>query len=148
MTGTVFGYDFDGVLAEGPAPNTKKWGLMNGAERAAHRAGLVAHYRIARPLLVPDGKHFHVITARKHNPDVAEASSQWLERHYPRRWTLHLLVGSRTYENVIAHKRKVIETFGIEDFTEDNPTIVRALRRFCPRVRVWLFGPQGQLTLT
>lgn len=137
-----WGFDFDGVLAAGPAPNDKKWGVMNGEERRARKAHLLAHYAVAAKIHDPVTWTFHVITARKADPAVRRVSERWLTQNFAvgRVLGLHMLEVSRSVPAVIEFKAGIIQCLGITDFVEDNVKIVNGLRRLLPACRVWLFA--------
>lgn len=134
----MIGYDLDGVLAEGPAPAAKKWGEMNGPERAARKAYLARHYRSAAPVTIPSEPEFAVISARKGDePEVVKATSEWLMEHYAGRVrVVELFRGSRSIEAVAQFKAEAIRSHGVTRFTEDNPAICAALRKLCPEVEI------------
>lgn len=134
----MIAYDFDGVLAQAPPESKKAWRRMNGEERKARRAFLLAWYEATPPLFIPDVNvgHFEVITAR--SEWAREVSLAWLQRRYPYRTGLHMLgKTSRTIENVVAFKADVLRRFGVTDYHEDNRAVVRGLRRAVPTCRVW-----------
>ena len=126
----ILGYDFDGVLAEGPPPNVKKWGLMNGAERNARKVSVLEHYRNAKQLFKPSGQ-FHVITARKGEPEIIQVSKQWLIDKLPGQVLgVHFLKGSRTVENAGIFKYSVIKEQNITHFYEDNIKVLKVIRKY------------------
>ena len=61
----IVSYDIDGVLAQQPPPNEKKWGLMNGVERNARKEFLNNWYASANKLLNPKEETFYAISASK-----------------------------------------------------------------------------------
>lgn len=135
-------FDLDGVLAEVVDSGlfVKKWRFMTGEERKSRGLALEAFYERAEALYEPKVGAFDVITARKDTVTVRRITEAWLERHFAGRVrSLHMLRGSRTVENVLTFKRGVIQTLGVTEFTEDNPHIVRGLRRSLVGVRVWHF---------
>lgn len=122
-------YDLDGVLAVAPPPNVKKWGLMNGAERRARVEFLEQHYKAAKVILRPSEK-FWVISARKES--ARAVSEAWLARHFGSRFQgLFLLNTSRSTDNVVEFKSRVILREGFRRFTEDNLTVIRRINRRC-----------------
>jgi hypothetical protein len=138
----------DGVLTEPPPQHETSWRHMKGPERQAWKAHMIDFYRTARPLFVPAETNFHVISARKDQPDVRELTRGWLAANLPERVaSLTLFTGSRSIENVVAYKAATILALGIRDFTEDNPKIVKGLRvTLGGRCRVWLYR-RGEISL-
>jgi hypothetical protein len=133
------GYDMDGVLAQGPNPSKKPWRFMSGVERAGYKNDLLYAYEKAHPLLIPKDPSFVVISARKDNADVRSVTDKWLKRYGERVSGVYLLKVSRSLENVISFKSQIINELGLTDFTEDNPAVVKGLRTFCPKTRIWLY---------
>lgn len=134
------GYDFDGVLAEGPPLASKSWMRMNGPERAARKLFLLDWYRSAQQLFVPPENDFLVITARKDEPLIRAASMEWLVRHLRgKRTLLFMLQESRSIEAAVRFKAGVIQQYALEEFTEDNKKVVTLLRKECPKTKIWLY---------
>lgn len=145
----MIGFDLDGVLAEAPPKPPRPWRYLSGWERREHQRLTLKHYESAKPLLSPlKGKRTIIISARKKTREIEDATWLWLGRTYQRTWfDVHLLEGPRTYETVVEFKAKVIRRIGVTDFIEDNPTVVRELRKKLKRrARVWLYR-DGQLIL-
>lgn len=126
----ITAYDLDGVLAEGPEPSNKPWGKMSGIERAERKTQLLYHYSRAKKLFTPPENTFSVITARKGNdPDVVAVTSLWLNRHFPNRVSgLYMLTAPRSLKNVIQFKGAVLREIQAEEFTEDNPNVLKGLK--------------------
>lgn len=141
-------FDLDGVLCVAPPKRGKRWGAMNGSERRAAKRADLEWYRSAAKLHSPSGA-FHVISARKFEPDVFEATLQWLFQHFgeERILSINLLNGPRTVVNVIRFKSRVLEGIGATVFTEDNRAILAGIRRACPEVALREFheGWEGPL---
>jgi len=135
---TVAAYDLDGVLAA-PVPAsffTKPWRHMSGVERSQRANRLLEWYATAPLLHVPTERSFHVITARKE--EVRSVTQRWLEKQFGKRvLSVCMLSVGRTVKNVVEFKAASLRRLGVTDFTEDNRTIVRALRRQDLRCRVW-----------
>jgi hypothetical protein len=127
------GYDIDGVLATKPLPSLKKWGKMNGAERRAHKFGLLEQYKAAKPLLIPT-EPFIAISARKDDPVIRAITTDWLiERYGELILKVFLLPTSRSIENVVNFKNAVIVGHNITNFTEDNKKVLKGLAQAsCP----------------
>lgn len=143
----IVAYDFDGVLAVGPANSARPWRFMDGPARAARRDALVAHYAQAARLLLAQETRFYVISARKEGPAVRAASEAWLSRHYAGRWQgLFLLKEGRTLENVVRYKGAALAQLNASDFTEDNRAVVKGLRAAKLKTRIWLYA-EGQCVL-
>jgi len=130
-------YDLDGVLAQAPSEPTKSWGRMNGAERQQRRQELLAHYECASRLYDPPEPQFWIISARRDVPDVRVVTEDWVARHFgSRSVAIILLARPRTRENVVAFKAAAIDECQIDVHYEDDPGIVRALRRVCQRAAI------------
>lgn len=130
-------YDLDGVLAVGPPPNSKKWGLMKGPERRARLAQLEEHYHRAPVLLEPPGK-FWVVSARKEGARLV--TETWLSEHFGSRCCgLYLLSQARTTERVICFKADALCAIRAEAFTEDNLTVLRGVARLYRTCRYYYF---------
>jgi len=129
----MIAFDMDGVLCEIlPPRRTKSWGRMNGAERQAWNAGLLAAYHTALPM-----RRWQpgcpVITARKATPEIALATAAWFQLHYgetPEH--IHYLEKARTLENNIAHKARWLLYHGITVFYDDTLPLLRGLRPLLP----------------
>lgn len=143
----TYAFDLDGVLCEPFAPSTTKaWRRMNGQERAQRKEEQASFYVNARPLLDPEPRRFHVITARK-DSSARRQTEAWLGKHLPGRVIqLHMLTEGRTIENVVRFKSAVLRDVGAKDYAEDNRIIVNALRKAVPMCRVWHFK-NGRLNL-
>lgn len=133
-------YDLDGVLAVQPPLGSKPWRRMSGPEREAHKTWLVNWYRSAPKLYEPPEARFLVITARKNTPEVTEATLGWLKANLPgKEFQLHMLTKSRSIKNVLEFKSGVLKTYRVEDYTEDNRTVVVGLRKILTSCRIWHF---------
>ncbi len=129
-------YDLDGVLAEAPPEGSKAWRRMKGPERAERRAFLGRWYLTAKGLHKPTEHGFHVVTAR--STWARETTLDWLAARYGDRMLgLHMLKGGRTIERVVAFKAGVLRELGATDYSEDNRTVVVALRKAVPECRIW-----------
>lgn len=135
----MIGYDLDGVLAEQPPPSNKPWGKMTGAERTNRKRALLDWYQNAKPLLTPT-EPFIVISARKRSPDVYAATQDWLNRHHGERClAAHLLNEPRSIENVVRFKSKIINTYNLTDFTEDNKQVLAGISKLNLPTRLWFW---------
>lgn len=135
----VWAYDLDGVLAASPPPSPIKWGKMNGQQRKDSKDALLYHYSQAAVLHRPQGR-FHVITARKEQPDVRSVTEQWLHEQFPGQvMSLLMLNKPRRVDVVVPFKAEALRFTWATDFMEDNPAVVRGLRTSCPSVHVWLY---------
>lgn len=145
----IYGYDLDGVLAQGPPESPKPWRKMNGPERSARKLFLLDWYRNAAQLYIPPpGQPFYVITARKDEPAVRKATEDWLRAFFPGRvMKVFMLQESRSIENVVAFKSGVIRDSLITDYHEDNWKVVKALSRAGLSARIWHYQPDGRLNL-
>jgi hypothetical protein len=126
-------YDIDGVLADKPPPSDQKWGKMNGEQRRERKNFLVDWYKNATPLIQPKEDKFYAISARKLEPNVCDATEQWLNVHYPNRvLDFFLLNESRTVENAAKFKAGIVRELGIERHYEDNKKVLRAMKKLIP----------------
>lgn len=138
----IIAYDMDGVLCVKPSASPKKWGFMNKSERDERKRSLMNQYATAERLLNPDCR-FHVITARKDEELVRLSTETWLNNHFGRKIiSVNMLAASRTVENVIKFKSDAIRILGVEEFTEDNKSVLRGIRKLNPTVRLY-FWEQG-----
>lgn len=136
----IWAFDLDGVLAVSPPGSAKKWGHMKGQERQNRLLELLAHYARAGVLFRPTVGNFYVITARKNNEDVRSVTEGWLKLNFGRNFAgVYMLSESRSLDNVIAFKSRILKSLRVTDFAEDNPAVVKGLRKECPSVHVWLF---------
>ena len=143
-------YDLDGVLAYPPPQPLKPWGRMTGTERNARRDALLFHYEAAEVLWRPD-RPFVVVTARKGDERTSIVTRYWLEREFNGDClAIYMLDRARTIRNVIAFKSETLRSLGLRQHYEDNPAIVRGLRRALPGVDIVLFQPlrEPQLAAT
>lgn len=128
-------FDLDGVLAAKPPERGKKWGKMNGDERQKWRDFLLRWYSQASVLIRPKKENFIVITARKNNPEVIEATNAWFKESFGFIPTIFFLDGARTTENVIKFKAKILEENGINLYFEDNLAILKGLKKLLPTLQ-------------
>lgn len=139
MVEQVIAYDLDGVLAVKPTLTGPAWGKLNGEQRKARKQTLLEHYMAAAPLLRPEGR-FYVITARKSDTDVVEVTLSWLKRHYPDQVIhVHFLSEARTIANVVSFKKRVLDSLGASEFTEDNRAVLRGLAAAGTTARLWFW---------
>ena len=136
-------YDLDGVLAEAPKIEHKKYGLMNGKERNQYHIQLAKHYLKAKKLYDPKEQEFYVISARRLDRTIYSITKDWLtERFGNRVLGLYLLNKSRTYENVINFKCEMIKRVGINKHYEDDPNILKGIRKNLPAVELFLINKE------
>ena len=134
----IVAYDLDGVIAESPPLREKSWGHMNGNERLAYRQMLIAHYKKAKVLYTPPETKFHIITARK--LEMKYITETWLNENFPeKKFSLHMLDVSRTIDNVVLFKSRVLSNINATCFIEDNKKVVKKLRRELPGIEIKLF---------
>lgn len=140
---SVWAYDLDGVLAQGPPPPSKPWSRMRGPERKAYQEGLVAHYLVAPQLYHPETAVQYVITARRHTDPIRDATYMWFERTQGYIPAIYFLEQARTYEAVVSHKASKLVGLaheqGVTDFVEDNVKVLQGLRRWPVPQTLWLY---------
>lgn len=123
-------FDLDGVIAVAPVPSHVKWKNLDGKHRAKRRARLLRHYRTAKLLFCPKRPHIEIITARKLEFQIVDATRDWLGRNLRRKkFTLHMLDRSRTLRHVSEFKAEIIMEKGIDVFVEDNLSVLRQVNR-------------------
>ena len=129
----IVSYDIDGVLAEKPPASEVKWGKMKKEERDARRHFLCYWYKNASPLLIPKEDKFYAISARKNDMETAGATKMWLNKYYNTRVLgLCLLSESRTIENVVKFKSKMVSSLNIKRHYEDNKKVLKGMRAILP----------------
>lgn len=129
----IVSYDIDGVLAEQPPANEKKWGHMNGAERKARKEFLYDWYDNAEKLIEPAEDQFYAISARKRQPRIHTITKDWLHKYYGDRIiSFHLLGEPRTVENVVRYKTETVLSLGVQRHYEDNKKVLRGMRKLLP----------------
>ena len=132
------GLDLDGVCAEKPAMPEKRWGKMNGVERANRRNDLLKSYQNAKVLrAIPIGAV--IVTARRGTTDVMEVTNNWFKANFAEVPKIYFLMVSRTVENVIAFKKKVLVDEKITHFYEDNKQILAGLKDCSPDLLELIF---------
>jgi hypothetical protein len=137
-------YDIDGVLAEQPPPNEKKWGMMNGSERKARQEFLIDWYANATQLLNPNETEFYAISARKREPRVWDATKTWLNKYYGNRVLgFYLLSDSRTVQNAVNFKTQTVLELGVQRHYEDNKKVLRGMRKLLPQEIELYFWERG-----
>lgn len=140
----IVSYDIDGVLAEQPPPNKKKWGHMNGQERNARKEFLYHWYMNAAPLINPSEPKFYAISARKRESNVYKITKYWLNKYYKDRViAFYLLNESRSIQNVIQFKSSVIKQIGIKKHYEDNKKVLKGMRKILPSEVELYFWEKG-----
>jgi len=122
----LIGFDLDGVLVPSRPPRNKPFFKQTGAERAAHDRVRRAHYRSARLLMAPWGRYV-IISGRpvRYQPET----DRWLSENGLHPEGVYLMDATVTRRAQIEHKAAVIRRLGVRTFYEDDPKIVRALRR-------------------
>lgn len=129
----IVSYDIDGVLAEQPPPNAKKWGHMNGEERRARKEFLHDWYTNAGKLIIPKEATFHTISARKREPRIYNITKAWMDANYPDQvLSITLLDNTRTVENVVKYKAQTVLDLGVQRHYEDNKKVLRGMRKILP----------------
>jgi len=129
----IVSYDIDGVLAEQPPANSKKWGKMNGEERRGRKDFLYEWYTNAIQLINPAEDTFYAISARKGEPRIWEITKNWLDTYYPDRVIeFRLLLDCRTVENVVKFKSQTVLDLGVQRHYEDNKKVLRGMRKLLP----------------
>lgn len=147
MDSREYAYDLDGVLAEKPPASEKKWGKMRGEERVARKRYLVDHYRHAKRILCPMGGGSIVISARKEEPEVRQATLAWFLENYGTTYKLYLLSNSRSVENVIAFKTDVLKRNPqVKYYYEDNKKILTGLKKNLPHIKFFFVDEQGNVS--
>lgn len=140
----IVSYDIDGVLAEQPPPNSKKWGHMDGAERRARKEFLYDWYANATPLIQPKEDKFYAISARKREPRVWNITKDWLNKYYSERVIDFRLLGeSRTVENVVRFKSQTVLELGVQRHYEDNKKVLKGMRKLLPSEIELYFWEKG-----
>lgn len=140
----IVSYDIDGVLAEQPPPNDKKWGHMNGDERKARKQFLYDWYENATALIQPTEDKFYAISARKREPRVWNITKDWLNKYYPERVIDFRLLGeSRTVENVVRFKAQTVLELGVQRHYEDNKKVLKGMRKLLPSEIELYFWEKG-----
>lgn len=142
----IVSYDIDGVLAQQPPPNEKKWGLMNGVERKARKIFLNNWYASANKLLNPKEETFYAISARKQEDQIRTITNNWLYQHYPQRVLgLYLLNKPRNIQNVVQFKAQTIIKLNAQRHYEDNKKVLKGLRKLLPEHIELYFWETGML---
>ena len=140
----IVSYDIDGVLADQPPPNSKKWGHMNGEERKARKDFLYDWYTNATALIQPKEDKFYAISARKREPRVWNITKDWLNKYYPERVIDFRLLGdSRTVENVVRFKSQMVLELGVQRHYEDNKKVLKGMRKLLPSEVELYFWEKG-----
>lgn len=139
-------YDLDGTLCNTMPKPPKAWGKMMGTERNAWKQKLLQEYQKAVPLLIPpENQKFIVISARKNDIEVHKITLNWLFTFYKKNLTgLFLLEDSRSIENVVNFKTKILKNYFVNDFVEDNWQVVKGIRKLAPEKTIWHYK-NGQL---
>lgn len=124
----IYGYDYDGVMCEPPHIPGNKFRTLTLDERLSRYDELIHHFQTAAPIIDLSGTDypFIVISARPDTLEFRAASEDWLEEHYPGRWTLYMDKSQkevRDQDHVIQYKAGIINMLGITHYTEDNPHV-------------------------
>jgi len=132
---TINGYDIDGVICE-LFKADKSFRQSNGVERKYLKELKNFHMVTARKLRNPEGLEIYLITGRKEKD--RGATLQWLRKNEVKFHKLLMLQTARTRENMIEHKKRMIEYYNIDTFYEDDPKIAKKLQKLLPKVKVEL----------
>ena len=131
----MVGYDLDGILrSEGPG-RSKPFMKQTGEERRAFDDERREHCKVAECLMLPPDDEPYVIITGSPRKFRAETEA-WLAEKGFCNFTIEFIDRSRTRQNMIAFKAEKIQQYGVTTFYEDDPKIVRALRRRCPGLEV------------
>ena len=126
-------YDIDGVLCPMPKRD-KPFFKQNGVERNKYKKLKQEHFMFCPVLMRPKEKTFYLITGRKeHERGITE---EWLENNEIKPKEVRYMTGSLTFKNILAHKIKSIKELGIDTFYEDDPKLVRYLRKAIPELTI------------
>jgi len=131
----IVGYDLDGVLCTLFKPY-KSYRLKNGEERKLYKRLKREHVGKAKCIRKTEGEIVYVVTARKE--ELRYDTLKWLNANLIRFHRLCMLDTSRTRENIINFKKRMIEMYEIEKFFEDDPKIVKKLKKLCPQTEIVL----------
>lgn len=129
----MIGYDLDGVLCPKPPKRNKPYNHQTSSERQAYkelRRGLCQ----TDPLILTPAGDYYIITARP--KWLIKETEEWIERVGLRPKGICFIDKARTRKNMIEFKVQIIRQFNIQKFYEDDPKIVRAIRRQLPKVEV------------
>lgn len=136
----VIATDLDGVLAASPPESAIPWRRMNGPQRAARRAELLAWYEQADVWFRPSCQ-FHVITARKNDPAVRQVTEAWLRSVFGDLVLgVHMLAASRNLVNNIAFKASVLRSLPEAPmYIDDTLPLLRGLRQAGVPQSLWRY---------
>jgi uncharacterized HAD superfamily protein len=129
------GYDLDGVLCTLFKPY-KSYRLKNSQERKLYKQLKREHVTHAKCIRKPIGSKIFIVTARK--SDLLHDTVNWLTDNKIQYDRLLMLDTSRTRNNIIDFKRRMIEIYNIQQFFEDDPKIAKKLQKLCPQTKVVL----------
>jgi hypothetical protein len=135
------GYDLDGVLCAAPPPSPKSYFKMSGPERKAWLTTRLSYYVNGKVLFTPPEDRFVAITARKFTPENLKIVREWEVSHLPGKDMAVVMFNGthKTYETVIAFKVRTIQDYGVEQYTEDNLTVLKGIHKALPDLKLYYF---------
>lgn len=145
MPSGLIAYELLGVLVP-PLPGlAKPWRDLKSGERREFRKQSVSFLRNAKPIYRPDGK-FAIITSLRRSDAMTEQLVSWLAKHFKDQCVrFEMLDMPRTHDNLLKFKTTCINAWGVEEYYEPDPALVRELQTRCPQTTIrWSTGLQHQ----
>lgn len=128
----IVAYDLDGVIC--PMPKREiKYNEQHKVERDEYNRLKIEHFLNAKVLRIPVGDWI-IISGRREK--FRKETEEWLKNNklYPK--GIYLMVGSLTFDNIIKHKIKLLKEHEVERFYEDDPKLIREIRKAIPNLEI------------
>jgi 3'-phosphoadenosine 5'-phosphosulfate sulfotransferase (PAPS reductase)/FAD synthetase len=137
----ITGYDLDGVIGVMPVRDGSYFSQTK-AERDSYEKSKRSWFLESPVIWNPSVKGF-IITGRREK--YKEETRLWLIKNSINYQEIYYMVGSLTFDNILAHKLKYLKLLKIERYFEDDIKLVKAIRKALPNIEV-IYVPRTELT--
>ena len=126
-------YDLDGVIIP-LLKRTKPFYRYSGIERKRYEKVRLWQYANDKVYYRPKESEFYIISARQEKYRIV--TEEWMDKNDIRPIEAILMNASLTFEHIIAHKLKYLKEKDIELYYEDDPKIIKALKKELPKINI------------
>jgi 3'-phosphoadenosine 5'-phosphosulfate sulfotransferase (PAPS reductase)/FAD synthetase len=128
----IVAYDLDGVLC--PMPKREiKYNEQHKQERDEYNKLKIEHFLTTKALRKPIGDWI-IISGRREK--FRTETETWLKNNNLTPKGIYLMEGALTFENIIKHKIKLLKEHKVERFYEDDPKLIREIKKALPNLEV------------
>lgn len=126
-------YDLDGVIIP-LLKRSKPFYKYSGIERRRYEKVRLWQYINDKVYYRPTETVFYIISARQEKYRVQ--TEEWLDKNNIKAKEVLLMDNSLTFENIMAHKLKYLKEKKIDKYYEDDPKIIKALKKELPNLNI------------